>query len=139
MEENGKICWERKMNSREKSCYETDILRLSGKAEKVFFPKTPEEVIKIVGSSDNIVPRGAGTGFVGGVTPNNSVIIDMSKMTIVSNFNSNRKSIHVEAGVTIKELNEKADFIRISDAGKKESHPHDINIVNEQPNYQSEF
>ena len=36
---------------------------------------------------------------------------------------------------TIEELHEKAQFIRITGAGLKESHPHDIQITNESPNY----
>ena len=36
---------------------------------------------------------------------------------------------------TIEELHEKAQFVRITGAGLKESHPHDINITKEAPNY----
>lgn len=36
---------------------------------------------------------------------------------------------------TIEELHEKAQFIRITGAGLKESHPHDIYITKEAPNY----
>ena len=36
---------------------------------------------------------------------------------------------------TIEELHEKAQFIRITGAGLKESHPHDIQITKEAPNY----
>ena len=36
---------------------------------------------------------------------------------------------------TIKELHEKAEFIRITNAGLLESHPHDISITKEAPNY----
>ena len=36
---------------------------------------------------------------------------------------------------TIEELHEKAQFIRITGAGLKESHPHDIHITKEAPNY----
>lgn len=35
----------------------------------------------------------------------------------------------------IAELHEKAQFIRITGAGLKESHPHDIQITKESPNY----
>ncbi len=37
---------------------------------------------------------------------------------------------------TIKELKQKAKFIRISPAGLQESHPHDVIITKESPNYQ---
>jgi IMP dehydrogenase len=36
---------------------------------------------------------------------------------------------------TIGELHEKARFVRITGAGRKESHPHDIQITKEAPNY----
>ena len=36
---------------------------------------------------------------------------------------------------TIQELKERGQFIRISGAGLRESHPHDINITKEAPNY----
>ena len=36
---------------------------------------------------------------------------------------------------TIPELQEKAQFVRITGAGLKESHPHDIHITKEAPNY----
>ncbi|MEO0169704.1 MAG: IMP dehydrogenase, partial [candidate division WOR-3 bacterium] len=35
----------------------------------------------------------------------------------------------------IKELREKAEFIKITNAGIKESHPHDVFIIKEAPNY----
>lgn len=36
---------------------------------------------------------------------------------------------------TIEDLRTKAQFVRITNAGLKESHPHDINITKESPNY----
>ncbi len=36
---------------------------------------------------------------------------------------------------TIEELHQKAQFVRITGAGLKESHPHDIQITKEAPNY----
>ncbi len=40
---------------------------------------------------------------------------------------------------TIKELQERGRFIKISAASLKESHPHDIHITKEAPNYSSDF
>ena len=40
---------------------------------------------------------------------------------------------------TIEELGEKAQFVRITGAGLKESHPHDIYITKEAPNYSAGF
>jgi IMP dehydrogenase len=41
---------------------------------------------------------------------------------------------YVGAG-TIHELWERARFVRITDAGRRESHPHDVTITKESPNY----
>jgi IMP dehydrogenase len=38
---------------------------------------------------------------------------------------------------TITELHEKAQFVRISNAGLRESHVHDVLITRESPNYPS--
>jgi IMP dehydrogenase len=35
----------------------------------------------------------------------------------------------------LEELYEKARFVRITSAGLKESHPHDVEITQEAPNY----
>ena len=36
----------------------------------------------------------------------------------------------------LSSLRERAEFIEITSAGLKESHPHDVNITKESPNYQ---
>ena len=40
---------------------------------------------------------------------------------------------------SIEELKEKATFVKITSAGLKESHPHDIQITKEAPNYSVDF
>ena len=40
---------------------------------------------------------------------------------------------------TIEELKEKSEFMRITTAGLRESHPHDIHITKEAPNYSMEY
>ena len=40
---------------------------------------------------------------------------------------------------TISVLHEKAKFIRVTNAGIRESHVHDVSIVKQAPNYQIEF
>jgi IMP dehydrogenase len=39
---------------------------------------------------------------------------------------------------TLKELQEKGKFMRITNAGLRESHVHDVNITHEAPNYRVE-
>jgi len=96
------------MNKKILTCYNTDASRLVGKVEKVAFPKKIGQVQEIVKTSKlDIVPRGAGTGLVGGCIPNNSLVLDMGKMNNISDFNPVKKTVRVEAGITLKELNEK--------------------------------
>lgn len=40
---------------------------------------------------------------------------------------------------TIEDLREKGQFVRITNAGLRESHPHDINITKESPNYSAQM
>ena len=94
------------------ACYETDGSRLIGKAEKVFFPKNKEDVQRIVKNiNGDIVPRGSGTNLVGGCIPNNSFVIDLSKMNKIREFNSKKRTVYAEAGISIKELNEKLNSV----------------------------
>jgi len=98
------------MNKKELICYETDASRLKGKAEKVVFPKTSEEIQTIVKTSNlDIVPRGSGTGLVGGCVPDNSIVVDMSKMNKLIDIDKVKNTILVEAGISFKELNGKLD------------------------------
>jgi IMP dehydrogenase len=46
-----------------------------------------------------------------------------------------RQSMFYTGAHTIDELREKGRFVRITAAGLKESHPHDIQMVVEAPNY----
>lgn len=91
-------------------CYNSDASRIVGKAEEVVFPETVEDIKEIIRSAHyDIVPRGAGSNFVGGCTPKRSTVVDMSKMNKILDFNSKKRYVSVEAGVTIKELNEKLE------------------------------
>ena len=97
------------MNKDYELCYESDASGLKGRVERVFFPGSIERVCEIIKSSGrfDIVPRGFGTGLVGGSVPKNSVVIDMRKMNKVGKFNGKERSVIAEAGVSVKELNEK--------------------------------
>jgi IMP dehydrogenase len=46
-----------------------------------------------------------------------------------------RQSMFYTGARTIDELRNKGKFVRITAAGLKESHPHDIQMVVEAPNY----
>ena len=85
------------MNKKEMSSYETDASRLIGNAKRVVFPKSVEDVQKYVKGADyDIIARGAGTGLVGGCVPSDSLIVDLSKMNAVKNFNPSKREVYVE-------------------------------------------
>ncbi len=50
-----------------------------------------------------------------------------------------RAGMGYAGAVSIAELQEKATFVKITSAGLKESHPHDIHITKEAPNYSVEY
>ena len=89
-------------------CYDSDASRISGDIGGVIFPRKSEKICDVVKTSKlDIVPRGAGTGLMGGCVPKGSVVIDVSKMNSVGKLDKKHREIYVEAGVTVKELNEK--------------------------------
>jgi len=91
-----------------KNCYNGDGSRLVGNVEKVISPQSVGEICSAIKNSGNdIVPRGFGISLVGGCVPNNSIVINMLKMNKVTNLDIEKKMVVVEAGVNIKELNEK--------------------------------
>ena len=49
-----------------------------------------------------------------------------------------RSGMGLTGSHTIKELQEKGQFMKITAASLKESHPHDIQITKEAPNYSME-
>jgi FAD/FMN-containing dehydrogenase len=85
--------------------YETDASQIKGKAEAVIIPETLAELQEAVRINSNITIRGGGTGLSGGAVPLNNIVIDLSKMNKISEFNKIRKTIEIEAGVILDELN----------------------------------
>ncbi|MDO5851408.1 MAG: IMP dehydrogenase [Methanobacteriaceae archaeon] len=47
-----------------------------------------------------------------------------------------RSTMGYIGAININEMHEKAELVRITNSGMNESHPHDITITNESPNYQ---
>ena len=84
--------------------YESDASGLSGEVLDVFHPENVEEIRKIVLENERVVIRGAGSGLAGGCVPQGDVVLDLSKMTGISNFNKGRRSVEVEAGVVLDDL-----------------------------------
>lgn len=93
-----------------KAVYEHDICGFKGKANSIIFPNTIQEIKDLVKLSElDIVPRGTGMSFVGGCVPNNSVVVDISKMHEILEIDASRKMVYVEAGVIISDLNQELE------------------------------
>jgi IMP dehydrogenase len=84
---------------------------------------------KDTGEDDELVPE----GIVGRIPFRGTV-----KENIVQMIGGLKAGMGYLGAATIKELHEKAKFIKISAAGLKESHVHDVVITKEAPNYRVE-
>jgi len=92
----------------EREVYSTDASQIKGKTDKVIWPETVKHIHQIVlytrRNKKNIVLRGAGTNFVGSVVPQNSLVLDFTKMNKILSFT--KDSVVVEPGVVLDDLNE---------------------------------
>lgn len=77
--------------------------------------------------SNKLVPEG-----IEGMVPYKGEV----KETIHQLIGGVQSSMGYCGSKSIKEFHKNIEFIRITGAGMKESHPHDINITKESPNYQ---
>lgn len=84
--------------------YESDASRMKGTALGVVHPKSVREVCDFVFNNNRIVIRGAGTGLAGGAVPQKDVVLDLSKLTRISNFDKEKKTVEIEAGVVLDDL-----------------------------------
>lgn len=79
-----------------------------------------------VEQKSDLVPEG-----VEGLVPYKGSV----KNVLVQYIGGLRRGMGYTGTTTIRELQERADFIRLSPAGSAESHPHDVKITKESPNY----
>lgn len=89
----------------EKSAYKSDASMIEGSLKKLVFPKSKEEIIELIKNNSNIVPRGGGTGLAGGAVPLNSIVVDLSKMDKILKTDPASKTVEVEPGVILENLN----------------------------------
>jgi glycolate oxidase subunit GlcD len=80
----------------------------------LLFPENTEDVAKIVKyayeNNISIVPSGGRTGYAGGaVAKNNELVISLSKMNKVIDFDPFLGALHVQAGMITKELHTQAE------------------------------
>jgi len=100
-----KIILKASSEEKNRAAYSTDASQISGIALNVIIPKTIEELQNSVRLAESIVPRGGGTGLVGGAVPQKNTIIDLSKLNKILNIDINKKTAYVEAGIILNTLN----------------------------------
>lgn len=89
----------------EKIVYETDASQVKGKAVDVLQPKNLQELKLAVKNNAKICIRGGGTGLVGGAVPQDEVVLDISLLDKIENLDVERRTVDVEAGVILDDLN----------------------------------
>lgn len=99
-----------KLNSKqeeiEKEVYNSDASMIEGQVASVIFPKSGEEISNLVRLAQaDVVARGGGSGLAGGAVPQNSIVLDMSKMNKILKFDKEKRQVEVEAGIILDELN----------------------------------
>jgi len=80
-----------------------------------------------IGDADKLVPE----GIEGRVPYKGSIVAIMHQL-----LGGLRSSMGYIGCPTIEEMHAKAEFVKISTAGMRESHVHDVAITKEAPNYQ---
>ena len=86
-----------------------DASRIEGECLAVVWPRGVEDLAEVVGCAQHeevdLTPRGAGTGLVGGATPQRSIVVDSSRLTEIGEVIGEHRSLSVQAGVVIGRLN----------------------------------
>ena len=110
-------------------CYAKDLTPYFCKPDIVVFPKSTEEVSKIVKIAAEekipITPRGAGMSFTGSSLPRKGgILIDLSKMNRIIGIFPEDFQCTVEPGVTFRDLNDKLSIYGLFfpiDVGSRDS------------------
>lgn len=93
--------------------YSSDASQHFGKASAIVFPTNSDQIRKLViyagQHGHNLVPRGSGTGLAGAAVPDNSIVVDMSRMDRIIQLNIRESYAIVEPGVVIDRLNEELE------------------------------
>jgi FAD/FMN-containing dehydrogenase len=97
----------------DKVVYGFDASFLEGKSILIVWPRNEkdiQEIIKLANKEKfNLTIRGGGTGLVGGAVPENSVVLDLSKMNRIIEINEKESYAIVESGVILDDLNLKLE------------------------------
>ncbi len=80
-----------------------------GNADAVYFPENTDDVCAILKECNinktSVTISGAGTGVLGGRIPYGGVVISTEKLNKLRELNKKEKTISVQAGVTLEEMN----------------------------------
>jgi FAD/FMN-containing dehydrogenase/Fe-S oxidoreductase len=92
-----------------RTIYSTDASAYKEKPLAVAFPKSKEDVIKLIHfakiNKTSLIPRGAGTSLAGQVT-GSGIVVDVSRyMNAVIDFDKENQSVTVQPGIILSELN----------------------------------
>jgi len=89
--------------------YASDASMREGKTKLIVFPTDVEQVQKIVRYAQRtntvLTIRAGGTSLAGGAVPNDSVVVDLSKLNKIIEINNKEKYALVQAGVILDDLN----------------------------------
>ncbi len=94
----------------DKIAYSYDASQKKGKDPLVIvWPRNEEQIRKMIifcnRANHNIIVRGSGTNLSGSVIPNNSIILDLSKMNRILEINLKESYVIVEPGTILSNLN----------------------------------
>lgn len=86
-----------------------DSSQNKGNPIEVYYVKNEQEVVEVVkyAKKNNlkVTPRGSGTSLTGSSIPNNSLVINTSKMNKILEINAKENYVVVEPGVILDDLN----------------------------------
>jgi IMP dehydrogenase len=102
-------------------------LRGSGRGEAQSYSKDRYFQADVT-SEDKLIPEG-----IEGQVPFRGPLANVAHQLV----GGLRQAMYYTGASTIAELQERGRFVRITSAGLKESHPHDIQMTVEAPNYHS--
>lgn len=116
--------------------------------EVILFQGRSYKSYRGMGSVGAMVKGSADRYFQGGVTQSNKLVPEGIEGRVPYKGTINtvvhqmvgglRASMGYTGSKTIKDMKDKAEFIRMTSAGFKESHVHDVTITREAPNYRTE-
>ncbi len=89
--------------------YSTDSSQIEGQTKAIAWPTRKEQIAELIKEALknkwDVVTRGGGSGMAGGCVPQDSIILDISKMDKIERIDVKNKIAVVEPGVILDDLN----------------------------------